>query len=343
MTENPSFLEPLVEGKSVAVPLDVFPPEQVLRSLNGHALPVRVTIEDRDATLALDVGNGFVMGAEREGGSAADALERFLGMEGGVAEVAPTRFLQLANLICPIEKVLGEKCAYVTKTLRVNPTVPREIPLKDPDPARDAECDRWSFASSDEVEEAEPESSRRSVRELSETDIVLPESGGRWTTWVIAAACLLALAVGAIGGLWAADADAAGPVQREKAVGIGPLDTSPRAPAVEPEAGPVAPAAVADADALAATYVSRIRRLMRAGERVEALQLAERAVLESPGHREVQLVLGDTRFANGQRAGARRAWRRALRLSPGWRAAARRLERHGERSAAAADPVRRAG
>ena len=69
------------------------------------------------------------------------------------------------------------------------------------------------------------------------------------------------------------------------------------------------------------------RRLLRAGQPAQALETAREAARLRPGRSYYQLLLGDALAANGRRVGARRAWRRALRLRPGSAAATRRLGR----------------
>ena len=87
-------------------------------------------------------------------------------------------------------------------------------------------------------------------------------------------------------------------------------------------------AARLEARVLARTARAHLRR----GERSEALRAARTAADLRRGLPYYQVLLGDALAANGERGAARRAYRRAVRLRPGYGPAVRRLGRGRSRT-----------
>ena len=184
----------------MTVALEALQPEQLLRSLDDLQAPVRLSVTGRQGRANVDLGNGLLMGAEAtlpgaSGGPlfGLDALRFFLAMDQGEARIAPCRILELANLVRSVEQALATVAsaeAPPSEEARVSPLF---TPLP-PFPELDAEPEEWETGA---APSARPTGARR--RQLAGS--ASRAARRRWTTWALAAACLIAFAVGAIAGL----------------------------------------------------------------------------------------------------------------------------------------------
>jgi hypothetical protein len=289
----------LRDQSSVAIPIGELGPAGVLATLADGG-SYHVHIQSALATVEIEVGNGIVTGArshvygETIEGREAYALLR--GVRRGVATITPRRFLSMANVFEPIAE------------RRVNEASDRPI----------GEARRLSIEIDVEPEwpedTTEPEPIHVAAPIARETE--RPQSGrGRW---MIGAGILFAIS--GITSIALALVVTRPAPEEPPAIAI---STGPHVASftpIEPE-----PAPVAEPEVDPAPIAREARRLLRAGRERAALVRARRAARLRPGSPAYQVLLGDALEANGDHGRAERAWRRALRIRPGHRAATQRL------------------
>lgn len=317
----------------------------LLETLAADGGSYSVRVESLIARIEIEMGNGLVVGAraQRDGGTVEgrEAYVLLRRIRSGTAEVTPKRFLSMANVLEPIAALPDLGLLSSRPPVGESDTIELELPEARPPvppPAQvteEIDLPPELLAPRPPVRVIAPPAIAPAViapavvapaiappplRRRAPAPAAKPSRRG----WAIAAAMLLAvsgLATVAVAALGAREPEIATPAPIE-------------APRVIEAPAPVA----ADEDAAdeepaeevshveARTLAREARSLLRQGRPRAALWRARRAAQLRRGVPYYQLVLGDALAANGQEPAARRAWRRALRLRPSYRAAAARLE-----------------
>lgn len=148
-------------------------------------------------------------------------------------------------------------------------------------------------------------------------------SSMRWIP--IVAAAVMVLGIGVTGLVWASQGEAE-PAPGRVAVPAR-VESVPATAEVEEEPEPEPEPTLDERRTRARTLARQARRALRDGRSRQGLRLAREAADLRGGLPYYQVLLGDALHANGRRAAALRAYRRALRLRPGHGPARRRLER----------------
>lgn len=315
----------LVSAQPVTLSLAEVGARGLLEALAARGASFHVEVRSPLARVEIEIGTGLVVGAraERDGtqleGREAYALLRRI--KHGTATVTPKRFLSMANVLEPIGALpdLGRISSAPPPGPR--DTVEVALPEARP-PVPPPEPPTEEIELPPELREpvTAPPPPRR-CRPHPEP----ARPPRRRRRWMLAAAALLGVsglatvAVAALG--TPAPAVDPAPIAMEA-----PRELASAAPL--PEAPPSAEPDDEELDRSEASRLAREARLLiRQGRPRVALARARRAAHLRRGLPYYQLVLGDALAASGRDAEARRAWRRALRLRPSYRAAAERLER----------------
>ena len=329
-------------GATLTLSVDELRPQRVLEILAEAGCSHRVRISSSAGSITIELGNGVVVGAEAELAGQAlsgkEAYARIGQIADGEVHVAPLRFPSLANILEPVAQLseltalgpalAGEDTIEVAlpQARPFHPPAVSELPTLElallPEEQTVVELDARCSAPVpfvDDATEVLPPRRRRVAR----TPVRRAAPGlGRGVALVGAAA---ALAIGSIGAAWSMTS----------------AEASPEIPAIAPVAAspvPVSTLSTEEVDmdlsqgptrgpAEARTLARAARASLRAGDAPGALAAARQAATLRGGRPYYQVLLGDALRANGQRAAARRAYRRAIRLRPGYRPALRRLQR----------------
>ncbi len=320
------LMDALKSARPVTLSLADLGPRGLLEALAADGATYAVRVESMAALVEVEIGNGLVVGARahRDGavleGREAYALLR--GLRRGTAEVTPKRFSSMANVLEPIAALPdlgrlssapppGDPDTIEVPLPEARPVVTEEIELP-PELCPPRVVARPSL----------PPPAPRLAPPPLRPEVIAPPKRARTSrrAWAIGAAMLVGVsglatvALAALGGR----EEVAAPAAIEPAT---PVAVAGPEPAPEPEEEAAPEHGRSDARALA----RQARSLLRQGRARPALWRARRAARMRPGLPYYQVVLGDALAANGQDAAARRAWRRALRLRPGYRAAVERL------------------
>ncbi|MBX3269171.1 MAG: hypothetical protein KF729_02850 [Sandaracinaceae bacterium] len=310
-------------------------PRRALELLAETEKAFRLEIERGGETIAVELGNGLVVGAEASVGGArlagAPAFARARDVEDGQVRLLPLRFPSLANILAPVAPglELDEEPPRPQGEDTIEVALPRARPFHPPPPAREPATLELELPE-DAIELAvaappPPPHALAVVLPATRAHVAPPPRHRR------AAPALAALA--ALGLLGAAGTGLA----------LIPGGDTPAPEAVAPIRVDVAPAQADsssvdmdfaaeeldedDEDTEAQALAREARQRMARGDREGGLEVARRAADLRGGVPSYQVLLGDALRANGQRSAARRAYRRALRLRPGYAPAVRRLER----------------
>ncbi len=319
----------LASARPVTLSLAEVGARGLLEALAARGASFHVDVRSPLARVEVEIGTGLVVGARatRDGtqleGREAYALLRRI--KQGTATVTPKRFLSMANVLEPIGALpdLGR----ISSAPPPGPHDTVEValpearpPVRPPEPLTE-EIELPPELRVPELRVTVPPPPRR--RRPHPEPARPPRRRRRW---VLAAAALVGVsglatvAVAALG-TPAPAADRA-PIAIEA-----PRELARLAPLPEPPP-PSEESADEELDRSEASRLAREARLLiRQGRPRVAVARARRAAHLRRGLPYYQLVLGDALAASGREAEARRAWRRALRLRPSYRAAAERLER----------------
>lgn len=328
-------------------------PQRVLELLAESGRSHRVTIESSLGAITVELGNGLVVGAEAELAgtklTGRQAYATIRDVDGAAVRIEPLRFPSLANILQPVAQLPDlERTATLPPAAgddTIELTLPEARPVHPPPmPEETTVVEPRTIEMELPADAEELEVSPRPVPPPVPAPVMVapalpatrehvleaPASRARGLKIAVAAAAVLLLVGGATGLLLPSSGEAARvsaavpvPVTAEapdREVGVD-LDLSDEAPAVSDD--------LAEARALARTS----RQLLRDGDRAAALATARRAAALRGGMPYYQVLLGDALRANGQRAAARRAYQRAVRLRPGYGPAVRRLQRGRGRAA----------
>ncbi len=308
-----ALLTTLHDDQPVDLPLARLGARGLLEALANDGGSYWVRFDSALADVEVEIGNGMVMGARArrdedvvEGREAYVLLRR---IRRGRARVEPRRFLSLANVLEPIGSLPHLGGGSSAPPPRSLPSVEIELPVE--------------LATVPATREIVLPERRVAPPVCPQARVEPSKSPKRGRTWLAAGGAALALV-----GL-AAVALARRPANGESQTPIPVVAASPQrvdvpAPAAEEEQTDAAATASPDAPnprALARTA----RRLLRSGHARAALRRARAAARLRRGLPYYQVLLGDALAANGRDVAAHRAWRRALRLQPGYAPAERRL------------------
>ncbi len=327
-------------------------PQRVLELLAESGRSHRVTIESSLGAITVELGNGLVVGAEAELAgtklTGRQAYATIRDVDGAAVRIEPLRFPSLANILQPVAQLPDlERTATLPPAAgddTIELTLPEARPVHPPPMPEEAtvvepRTIEMELPADAEELEVSPRAAPPPVPAPVVAVPVLPATrehvidspaSRAGVKIAVAAAAVLLLVGGATGLLLPSSGEAARvraavpvpvtahPPAREEGVD---LDLSDEAPAVSDD--------LAEARALARTS----RQLLRDGDRAAALATARRAAALRGGMPYYQVLLGDALRANGQRAAARRAYQRAVRLRPGYGPAVRRLQRGRTRAA----------
>jgi len=327
------------QGKHLSLAVAELAPKRVLEILGEGGRSHRVTLELEAGTITVEIGNGLIVGAKAridgESLSGKPAYARIRGVARGTIRIEPLRFPSLANILEPTCDLpeLGDAAP-----LPGEPTI--ELALPEARPVHQDEPQTMELDLDEVPEEREPPKAlavppppppAALPPTLPPTRIrTAPPARHAWVRWGLASVAAAGL-LGFVG----------------LALALSPSADDPAAPAptatAPTEVRLDAPVSVEDADDVdmdlsvgdvSATERQRARRLarraraaIRDGERRQALTAAREAADLRGGLPYYQVVLGDALRLNGRRAAALRAYRRAVRLRPGYSPAMRRIER----------------
>ncbi|MCA9609699.1 MAG: hypothetical protein KC619_29070 [Myxococcales bacterium] len=331
-------------------------PQRVLELLGDGGRSHRVTIESSLGVITVELGNGLVVGAEADiAGTTLTGRQAYATIRDvaeGSVRIEPLRFPSLANILQPVAQLPDlERNATLPPTAgedTIELTLPEARPIHPPPMPEpntiemELPTDAEELVAEELVAEELVATPRSSVPPPIPAPVAtLPEDApappieakpAKRRAGIVAAAAIALLAAGGTMGLLLPSSGEADRVAETAPVAVDApapdlgdevdLDLSDEVP-------PAVSGDLAEARALARTT----RRLLREGDRPGALQSARRAAALRGGMPYYQVLLGDALRANGQRAAALRAYRRAVRLRPGYGPAVRRLERGRTRRA----------
>lgn len=362
MDAGHALLEAIAEGTSIELDLCVLEPARALAVLAEGGQSHRVTVENDTTRVTVEVGNGLVVGAKAQSPagnvSGQEAYELLRELTAGTVKVEPLRFPSLANILVPITDLpdvhtglhrlpKGEPTVQVAlpdqRTVEIDlpsdivelPAVPKaSLPPAPPAaalpamPAAAPSAPPVATASEPEPApelQAEPAPSEPPpVLDLAPT-VEVPARRAPSLRIASAAGALVALLGLGVGGLvWASQSEA------EPAPGLVSVPSTVELTPTEPVEEPVDAEPEDDGTAhreQARTLARQARAELREGNSGQALDHAREAAELRGGLPYYQTLLGDALHANGRRAAARRAYRRALRLRPGYAPAQRRIDR----------------
>lgn len=317
-------------------------PRRVLEILAEGGHSHRVSIQTPDGCFTIELGNGLVVGAEAvlegEALTGRDAYALLREIDEGSLRIEPLRFPSLANILQPVAELpdFMESIAPATGDDTIELSLPEARPIHPPPTD-------LSDPTSIEIVLPEEELAAPTALTIAVPPPEIPEaqpleaspnapSPGRPSIPAVAAAAALLLA-GVSAGAFALGvplAESAPPVATPTVL-ASPTPTEPANPEELPEEVDMN-LSRAEVDRHAARLEARrlarmARDQIRRGERAQALVTARQAADLRGGLPYYQVLLGDALAANDRRAAARRAYRRALRLRPGYPPATRRLER----------------
>lgn len=327
-------------GTSLTLDVAELAPKRILEILGQGGRSHRMTLELDGGSITVEIGNGLIVGAtarlDGESLSGKAAYARIRGVTEGTIQIEPLRFPSLANILEPTCDLpdLGSAAP-----LPGEPTIELALPEARPDhqdEPRTVELDLDDVPEREEAPKAlavpPPPPPAALPPTLPPTRIrTAPPQRHAWVRWGLASVA----AAGLLGFVGLALALA--PRADEAQTAPGPTATAPtevgvEEPADEHEAGEVdmdlSPRDVSRAQRQRARDLARrARAAIRDGERQQALTAAREAADLRGGLPYYQVVLGDALRLNGRRAAALRAYRRAVRLRPGYTPAMRRIER----------------
>jgi len=331
----------IAAGEPVVLSLTEVSPTTILERLAADGGSYRVEVECLFGAVTVEVGGGLVVGAvadksgaELQGREAYALLRK---TRTGDAAVSPLRFPSLANILEPVHALpdlmrASSRPPGPPDTVEV--ALPQARPLHAEPVTEELELPEELLASA-------PRRAARPPAVPAAPRVKAPEIRTKpRRRWLVAVAALFLL--GGVGVAYAAmEGDALQP-PAQRAVVPGPsvaLDEAPLADAPSPESEDPAPAAEdREERRVEARRLARAsRRALRRGNAGAGLRLARRAARLRGGLPYYQVLLGDALDANDQPDAARRAYRRALRISPRYQPALRRLG--AERNAALPRPA----
>lgn len=330
-------------------------PQRVLEILAEGGRSHRLTIEIANGSITVELGNGLVVGAEAafaDGDSSGRAAyARIRGLVEGSMRIEPLRFPSLANILQPVAQMPDLERSTLPPPAgddTIELALPEARPIHPP-PAPEPATVEVKVELTVEMELPDDAEELTAAPRASAPPPPIPAPAlptlmpatrehsappARRRGLGVAAAAAAAL-LGLAGAGWAMM-----PSASEAAPG-GPIAaTTPEL--VEAEAGALEDDDSVDMDlsdhADQANDLAEARQLARAarahlrdGDRASALTAARRAAELRGGMPYYQVLLGDALRANGQRAAAQRAYRRAVRLRPRYGPAMRRLGRSASR------------
>ena len=350
-------------GDPLSLEVSELSPQRVLELLGETGASYRLSILSGDDRYTVELGNGLIVGAEAmvsdRPSTGKEAYHSIRLVRAGELNIEPLRFPSLANILQPASELPDLKGIADTTPIAGPDTVELSLPEARPDhsgPELNLITPRSRQQSQPRSRQSHPHpdetlSPKRRDDPTIELDLIaegaeeitpdkppaVPQLAQAkkptrqkptFAIAAVAAAAALAIAGGAWAG-WSPRPEAAPPEPTEVAAASAEpsVAEAPADPAPDTAAG-------TDASAQARALARAARRHLRAGQHAEALVAARRAAQIRGGRPFYQVVLGDALRANGQRAASRRAYRRALRLRPGYAPATRRLARGGGSSSA---------
>ena len=350
MSEAEKLVEEAAErGIILSLAVAELAPKRVLEILGEGGHSHRLTLQSSTGSITVEVGNGVVVGAtadltsgERSGREAYAAIRS---IREGTMRIEPLRFPSLANILEPVARLIDLGAATIPPVPvsgedTIELSLPEARPIHPPPRLEPATVE---MELPDDIEEqiiAPParvsEPPPIPVVALAEAEapatvvVELPPVQRRRSHVAYVAIAAAAL-LGVAGAFWAL-----APSSGEAA------PDEPRASASTPSEAPV-PVVAETSDEVdmdltedvaagesrteARQLARTARRSLRAGDGPAALSAARRAAELRGGLPYYQVLLGDALRANGERRAARRAYRRAVRLRPGYAPAVRRLGR----------------
>ncbi len=327
-------------GASLTLTVAELHPQRVLELLGESGRSHRLTIEAAHGPIIVELGNGLVVGAEARlrGGALTGrpAYARIRQVREGAMRIEPLRFPSLANILEPVAQMPDlERTSSIPPPAgddTIEVALPEARPVHVAEPATvEVEMDLSDVL--DELEEVPVETPLEApAPALPPTrEHVLSPVRSRRGLGVAAAAAAALLGLGGAGVAMVPGSGEAAPGALRATVPVPVSAERPSAPqGVDLDlTGEDAPTS-GDLEE-ARTLARRARQLLGRGDSEAALAAARRAAELRGGMPYYQVLLGDALRANGQRAAARRAYRRAVRLRPGYGPAVRRLE-HGTTS-----------
>lgn len=331
-------------GVSLTLTVAELHPQRVLELLGDSGRAHRLTIESALGPITVELGNGLVVGAEarHRGGALTGrpAYARIRQVREGAMRIEPLRFPSLANILEPVAQMPDlERTSSVPPPAgddTIEVALPEARPVHVAEPATvemQVEMDVEMDLSDElvELEEAPVEGPAAPALPPTREHVLAPVRSRR-RLGVAAAAAAALLGLGGAGVALVPSSGEAAPGALRATVPVPVSAERPSAPeGVDLDLTGEEPPTSGDLEE-ARTLARRARQLLGRGDAEAALAAARRAAELRGGMPYYQVLLGDALRANGQRAAARRAYRRAVRLRPGYGPAVRRLEHGGPTS-----------
>lgn len=338
----------LRQGRQARFPASELAPQRAIEILADLPASYRVEVRSREAMIVIEVGKGLVVGARAQRadsetvGQAAYAQLSTVG--DAEVSIEPLRFPTLANILQPVRELPAVLLPHASE--RTNPdTVEVPLPLARPnhrfDPTEEidvppAMLTRGKRPAPPPRMPSEPPAAlkRPPAAALVQTTESIASSAKRSVTRHIRGRRLPAAAAVALVVAGSAIVTAAAWSEEPEAVQAVPVASTAttieevgetEAPTAD---APVEPPASSSERRSEASHLAReARRMLQEGQHREALSAARRAASMRSHLPYYQVLLGDALRANGNPRAARRAYRRALRMRPGYRPAVRRIRR----------------
>jgi len=329
--------EAAARGTAIALGVNELSPKRVLEVLAELGSSYRAQITGRAGSVTVELGNGLVVGAEatigarKLSGKAAYACIRLIGT--GDMHIERLRFPSMANILEPVAELVDlaaprgpEPEGEDTVEVALPQARPRHVATIEP-PTMEIDLLLEEEATIDEA--APPKPLPTPILTPETRQHTLPQPRRRRRALAAMAAAVLLGAIGVMWGISATEADA-------EIEPLAPLAISTPASTTHLATTTVDMDLSGDVDlqgaepgtpAQARELARRARAQLQSGDAAGALQAARRAAEIRGGRPFYQVLLGDALRANGERAAANRAYRRAVRLRPGYRPAMRRLHR----------------